>query len=406
MQNFRIECSGTLDVDNFKTLNDSQGHVAGDQLLVEVARRLQASVQADDTVARLGGDEFVVLLHNLGTDPFQAAAQVRALGDKILQRLRQPCQLGAQEHHTTASMGATMVHAAPCSAEELLKQADLALYRAKEEGRNTLRFFDPVMQAAVNQRLQLQAELHKALRQGELALFYQPQVDAQGRIVGAEALLRWHHPEKGLVAPGLFIPLAEETGQILALGRWVLETALRQQGQWRLDPVLAALNLSINVSARQFRQAEFVAELRELLLASGADPRRIKLELTESLLLQDVEQVIAIMQALRSLGLGLSLDDFGTGYSSLGYLKRLPLDQVKIDQGFVRGMLQDEKDAAIAHSIIALAHRLGLGVVAEGVETEAHHRFLLAQGCRDFQGYLFGRPEPLADFEQRAKATA
>ena len=395
-----------LDLDHFKTLNDSQGHVAGDQLLVEVARRLQASVQADDTVARLGGDEFVVLLHNLGTDPFQAAAQVRALGDKILQRLRQPCQLGAQEHHSTASMGATMVHAAPCSAEELLKQADLALYRAKEEGRNTLRFFDPVMQAAVNQRLQLQAELHKALRQGELALFYQPQVDAQGRIVGAEALLRWHHPEKGLVAPGLFIPLAEETGQILALGRWVLETALRQQGQWRQDPVLAALNLSINVSARQFRQAEFVAELRELLLASGADPRRIKLELTESLLLQDVEQVIAIMQALRSLGLGLSLDDFGTGYSSLGYLKRLPLDQVKIDQGFVRGMLQDEKDAAIAHSIIALAHRLGLGVVAEGVETEAHHRFLLAQGCRDFQGYLFGRPEPLADFEQRAKATA
>ena len=393
-----------IDLDQFKTLNDSRGHEVGDQLLVETARRLQACVRSQDTVARLGGDEFVVVLHNLSTDTVEAAAQVRALGDKMLCQLRQPYLVGGQEHHVTASVGATMLDPDQASVEDLLKQADLAMYRAKDEGRNTLRFFDPVMQASVNQRVLLEAEMHRGLRNHEFVLYYQPQVNAEGTIVGAEVLVRWLHPGKGLIPPGVFIPLAEETGLILPLGRWVLETALHQQAHWRTDARMDGLNLSVNVSARQFRQDVFVSELRDLLRASGANPRRIKLELTESLLLQDVDGVIALMQELRALGLGLSLDDFGTGYSSLGYLKRLPLDQIKIDQGFVRGVLLDPKDAAIAHSIVTLAHSLGLGVIAEGVETEAHHRFLLEHGCRDFQGYLFGRPEPLELFEQRVHA--
>ena len=394
-----------MDLDHFKTLNDSRGHEIGDRLLVEVARRLQACVRAQDTVARLGGDEFVVLLHNLSADKVEAAAQVRALGDKMLEHLRQPVALEHQEYMLTASMGAVMADAtAVPSVEDLLKHADLAMYRAKDEGRNTLRFFDPVMQATVNQRVALQADLHRGLRQGEFVLFFQPQVNAQGSIVGAEALLRWQHPDKGLVPPGVFIPLAEETGQILALGHWVLKKALHQQALWQSDPLLAGVSLSVNVSARQFRQDDFVPGLRELLRASGANPARITLELTESLLLQDVDGVIAIMQELRALGLALALDDFGTGYSSLGYLKRLPLDQIKIDQGFVRNVMLDARDAAIAHSIIGLGALLGLEVMAEGVETEAHHQFLLEHGCRDFQGYLFGRPEPLGDFERRVRA--
>ncbi len=390
-----------IDLDHFKTLNDSRGHDVGDQLLVAVAQRLRSCVRAQDTIAHHGGDEFVVLLSNLNTDKTEAAAQVRALGDKILEQLRQTCLLGGEEHLLSASIGATMVTPGQPTVDTLLQHAELAMYQAKEAGRNTLRFFDPVMQASVNQRQLLQADMHRGLRGGEFTLFYQAQVNAQGHTTGAEVLLRWRHPDKGLVPPGLFIPLAEETGQILPLGRWVLETALRQQAAWRAQAERAQLALSINVSARQFRQEGFVDEVRELLLTSGADPQRIKLELTESLLLQDVDGVIATMHSLRALGLSLSLDDFGTGYSSMGYLKRLPLDQIKIDQGFVRNVMQDARDAAIAQSIIALAHNLGLDVIAEGVETEAHHQFLLEHGCRAFQGYLFGRPEPLQDFERR-----
>ncbi|MBV7455757.1 EAL domain-containing protein [Acidovorax sp. sif1233] len=391
-----------VDLDNFKTLNDTRGHEVGDLLLKEVALRLPGCVREQDTVARLGGDEFVVVLQNLSSDPPEAAAQARTLGELILAQLRQPYQLAGHEHHFTASIGVTLLRDHRDSVDEVLKQADMAMYRAKDAGRNTLRFFDPDMQQAVNRRALLEAELHTGLRQSQFLLLYQPQVDDQGRVTGAEALVRWRHPVQGMVPPSEFIPLAEESGLILPLGHWVMETALRQQARWRQHPQFAHLNVAINVSARQFLQDDFVAQVLALLQRTGADPARIKLELTESLLLDNVDNVIATMRALKAHGLGFSLDDFGTGYSSLSYLRRLPLDQIKIDQGFVRGVLLDPSDAAIARSIIALAGSLGLDVIAEGVETAAHHQFLLAHGCKAFQGYLFGRPLALEDFERAA----
>jgi EAL domain-containing protein (putative c-di-GMP-specific phosphodiesterase class I) len=289
------------------------------------------------------------------------------------------------------------------SVDEVLKQADMAMYRAKDAGRNTLRFFDPDMQQAVNRRALMETELHNGLRQSQFLLLYQPQVNAEGRVVGAEALVRWQHPAHGMVPPSEFIPLAEESGLILPLGHWVLETALRQQARWRQNAHFAPLNLAINVSARQFLQDDFVAQVLDLLQRTGADPAHIKLELTESLLLTNVDSVIATMQSLKAQGLGFSLDDFGTGYSSLGYLKRLPLDQINIDQGFVHDVLLNPSDAAIARSIITLADSLGLDVIAEGVETAAHHQFLLAHGCTGFQGYLFGKPLGLEEFERAAQ---
>lgn len=391
-----------LDLDHFKMLNESRGHEVGDAMLKEMAQRVQACVQVQDSVARLSGDEFVVLLHDLSSDKAEAAAQVRVVADKVLAAVREPLLNGDQTYHLTASMGVVVADAARATTvDAMLKQAELAMYRAKDEGRNTLSFFDAEMQVGVDRRVALQTEMHIGLQQEQFVLYLQPQVDARGRINGAETLVRWNHPEKGLVPPGEFIPLAEETGQIIALGRWVLASTLRLQAQWQESPKFAELNLSVNVSARQFRKEDFVAELRDLLSDTGANPRRIKLELTESLLLQDVEGVIAIMQELRAMGFGLSLDDFGTGYSSMSYLKRLPLDQIKIDQGFVRHVMDDPKDAAIAQSIISLAQMLGLDLIAEGVETDAHYRFLLERGCRGFQGYLFGRPEPWWDFSQR-----
>ena len=392
-----------VDLDNFKTLNDTRGHEVGDLLLKKVALRLRGCVREQDTVARLGGDEFVVVLQNLSSDPPEAAAQARTLGELILAQLRQPYDLAGHEHHFTASIGVTLLREHRDSVDEVLKQADMAMYRAKDAGRNTLRFFDPDMQQAVNRRALLETELHNGLRQSQFLLLYQPQVNAQGRVTGAEALVRWQHPAHGMVPPSEFIPLAEESGLILPLGYWVMETALRQQARWRLDPAMAHLSLAINVSARQFLQEDFVTQVLALLQRTGADPAHIKLELTESLLLDNVDSVIATMRALKAQGLGFSLDDFGTGYSSLSYLKRLPLDQIKIDQGFVRDVLLDPSDAAIARSIIALAGSLGLDVIAEGVETAAHHQFLLAHGCKAFQGYLFGRPMALEDFERVAR---
>ena len=391
-----------IDVDHFKVLNDSRGHDAGDQILVAMAQRLCDCVRPQDTVSRPGGDTFIIVLSSLSAEKADAATQVQALGGRILQCLETPYQLRQEEHRLSASIGAVLI--APgqsTTVNELLQHADLSMYQAKEAGRNTLRFFDPEMQASIHQRLLLQTDMYRGLREQEFELFYQVQVNADGQATGAEALVRWRHPDKGLIPPNLFIPLAEETGQIFALGHWVLATALRQQAQWRATPGREALSMSINVSAHQFRQERFVDEIRELLAASGADPGHIKLELTESLLLQDVEEVIVTMQALRTLGLRLSLDDFGTGYSSLGYLKRLPLDQIKIDQSFVRNIIHDTRDAAIAQSIITLAHNLNMEVLAEGVETEAHYHFLLECGCRAFQGYLFGRPQPLADFQHQ-----
>ena len=394
-----------VDLDDFKTLNDSRGHAVGDLLLREVGQRLLHGVREHDTVARLGGDEFVVVLQNLSMDANAAAAQVRHMGETMLARLREPYTLVGQPHRVTASMGATMLCDHESSIDEVLKQADMAMYRAKDAGRNTLCFFDPDMQHAVNLRALLEAELHTGLQREQFFLLYQPQVDSTGRVTGAEALVRWQHPDKGLVAPSLFIPLAEESGLILSLGLWVMETALQQQARWRTEPARARLHLAINVSARQFRQTDFVAQVLALLQRTGADPTRITLELTESLMLSDVDSVIATMLALKAHGLRFSLDDFGTGYSSLNYLKRLPLDQIKIDQGFVRDILHNANDAAIAHTIIMLADTLGLHVIAEGVETEAHHAFLKSQGCRAFQGYLFGRPESLTAFELRTRSS-
>ena len=392
-----------VDLDNFKTLNDTRGHEVGDLLLKDVAQRLRSCVREQDTVARLGGDEFVVVLQNLSSDAPEAAAQARTLGELMLVQLRQPYELAGHEHHFTASIGVTLLTHQRDSVDEVLKQADMAMYRAKDAGRNTLRFFDPDMQQAVNRRALLETELHNGLRRSQFLLLYQPQVDSQGRVTGAEALVRWQHPVQGMVPPAEFIPLAEESGLILPLGHWVMETALRQQARWQQDPLFAHLSLAINVSARQFLQDDFVAQVLALVRQTGANPAQIKLELTESLLLDNVDSVIATMRALKAHGLGFSLDDFGTGYSSLSYLKRLPLDQIKIDQGFVRDVLLDASDAAIARSIIALAGSLGLSVIAEGVETTAHHQFLLAHGCQAFQGYLFGRPLTLEDFENRVR---
>jgi len=392
-----------VDLDNFKTLNDTRGHEVGDLLLKDVAQRLRSCVREQDTVARLGGDEFVVVLQNLSSDAPEAAAQARTLGELILAQLRQPYELAEHEHHFTASIGVTLLTHQRDSVDEVLKQADMAMYRAKDAGRNTLRFFDPEMQESVNRRALLETELHNGLRRSQFLLLYQPQVDSQGRVTGAEALVRWQHPVQGMVPPSEFIPLAEESGLIQPLGHWVMETALRQQARWQQDPLFAQLSLAINVSARQFLQDDFVAQVLALVRQTGANPAQIKLELTESLLLDNVDSVIATMRALKAHGLGFSLDDFGTGYASLSYLKRLPLDQIKIDQGFVRDVLLDASDAAIARSIIALAGSLGLSVIAEGVETTAHYQFLLTHGCQAFQGYLFGRPLTLEDFESQVR---
>ncbi|MDO8770214.1 MAG: EAL domain-containing protein [Burkholderiaceae bacterium] len=393
----RSGCQGALlfiDLDNFKALNDTRGHDKGDLLLQQVAQRLAACMREDDTVARLGGDEFVVLLEGLNENSKETATQAKTAGEKILATLNQPYRLADYEHHSTASIGVTLFSGHRETVDELLKRADLAMYQAKAAGRNALRFFDPDMQAAVMARAALEADLREGLREKQFLLHYQGQVDEQGHLIGAEALVRWQHPRRGLVAPAEFIPLAEETGLILPLGQWVLEAACTQLVAWATRPDTARLGLAVNVSARQFRHPDFVAQVLKVLDHTGANPQKLKLELTESLLLDDVEDIIAKMTALKVRGVEFSLDDFGTGYSSLSYLKRLPLDQLKIDQSFVRDVFTDANDAAIVKTILALAQSLGLAVIAEGVETEAQRDFLAAQGCRVYQGYLFGRPGP------------
>lgn len=384
-----------IDLDNFKTLNDTQGHQYGDQLLCQVAARLSACVREADTVARLGGDEFVVMLEELGTDVDSALPRAETAGEKILAALNGAYLLNGQEVHSTPSIGITLFDARDSRVDELLKRADLAMYEAKEAGRNTLRFFDPVMQATVEASSALESDLRRSLREGGFALHYQPQLDRDGNPTGAEALVRWLHPEKGMISPADFIPLAERTGLIVPLGNWVLEAACRQLAGWQQDAHTASLSLAVNVSVRQFRHPDFVEEVEGVIRRTGANPARLKLELTESLLLDDVEEIIIKMTRLRQLGVCFSLDDFGTGYSSLAYLKRLPIDQLKIDRSFVLDVLTDPNDAVIARTIIALGHSLGLNVLAEGVETEAQHRFLLEHGCHHFQGFLFGRPRPV-----------
>lgn len=385
-----------IDLDNFKDLNDTQGHDVGDRLLQQVAGRLQHCVRALDSVARLGGDEFVVMVEALVLEPDGAAAQAEMVGRKILAALNEPYIFNGIDHHSTPSIGITLFFGHQTTVEELLKQADLAMYQAKASGRNSLCFFETSMQAVVTRRAELESELRLGLTRDELLVYYQPVVNVAGVTVGAEALVRWQHPHRGLVPPAEFIGLAEQTGLILPLVAWVLERVGLQLARWAGQPVTQGLSIAVNVSARQFRQAGFVAQVRDMLQRTGANPRLLKLELTESMLLTDVDAVIDVMSNLKMLGVSFSLDDFGTGYSSLAYLKRLPLDQLKIDKSFVRDVLSNTDDAAIARAILTLARSLELDVVAEGIELAAQRDLFVAWGCHSFQGYYFGRPVPEA----------
>ena len=388
-----------IDLDHFKTLNDTLGHDKGDMLLKSVALRLSACVREGDTVARLGGDEFVIVLEGLSTNPEEAATQTRSVGEKILFVLNLPYLLGESEYHSSASLGATLFCGHEEAIDDLLKHADLAMYKSKETGRNSLRFFDPAMQTVVMERALLETGLRCAVEENQFLLHYQAQVVRGGQVTGAEVLVRWLHPVRGMVSPAEFIPLAEETGLILPLGQWVLHAACAQLALWALQPALAHLTIAVNVSAHQFREPDFVARVLATLRNTGASPRLLKLELTESLLVDNVEDIISKMVELKAWGVGFSLDDFGTGYSSLSYLKRLPLDQLKIDKSFVRDVLLDANDAAIATTIVALARSLGLSVIAEGVETAAQQDFLATSGCHAYQGYHFSKPVPVDKFE-------
>ncbi len=388
-----------IDLDNFKMINDTRGHDVGDLLLIDVARRLKDCVRAEDTVARLGGDEFVVMLDNLSDDEHAAGQQVEVVGDKILQIFSNSFTINGQAHHTTPSIGVCLYHNHEFTVDELLKRADSAMYKAKQSGRNALCYFDPNMQSALEARLLLEAEMRRALPLSDFKLYFQKQVNDAGKVVGAEVLLRWEHPERGLVPPSEFIPLAEETGLIVQIGEWVLEEACAQLKRWESNPLTSDLQLAVNVSARQFRQGTFADVVANALLMSGADPNRLKLELTESLVLENIEDTIAKMHKLKDMGVGFSMDDFGTGQSSLTYLKKLPLDQLKIDQSFVSDVTEDADDAIIVQTIIAMAINLDLDVIAEGVETEEQRSFLERSGCQVYQGYLFGRPVPIEEFE-------
>ncbi|WP_298213266.1 EAL domain-containing protein [Acidovorax sp.] len=395
-----------LDLDHFKTLNDTRGHEVGDMLLQQVAQRLKTCVRREDTVARLGGDEFVVMLTDLSTTSEDAAAYARRVGEKILRKLNVPYTLGGHAHHSTPSIGATLLGGQIQSSVDLLKQADIAMYQVKSQGRNALCFFDPQMQIAISLRAQLEGDLQAALTGRQFVLHYQPQFHLDGRIVGAEALIRWQHPERGLVAPGAFIGVAEESELIVPMGHWVLRTACEQLAAWEGNEHYRHLQLSVNVSARQFRQRDFVARVVEVLRETGARPHLLKLELTESLVLDNVDDTIAKIGLLKTKGVRFSVDDFGTGYSSLAYLTRLPLDQLKIDQSFVRNLGVRHTDDVIVQTILGMARNLELDVIAEGVETEAQKSFLAAHGCVFFQGYLFGRPTPVAQLEAVIEALA
>lgn len=388
-----------IDLDNFKDLNDTRGHDVGDLLLKQVADRLTDAVREGDTVARLGGDEFVLLLEDLSEHTLEAAAQAESAAKKIIAMLNEPYQLKAHEYHSTPSIGATLFNDHERMVEELLKQADIAMYEAKSAGRNTIRFFDPEMQAVVTARTALETALRKALPD-QFQLHYQLQADSSGQISCAEALIRWLHPETGMISPATFIPIAEESGLILPIGHWVLVTACRQLKAWESNPKARHLKLAVNVSAKQFEQKGFVAQVLQVIEQTEADPAKLKLELTESLLVDNVESTIEKMNELKANGISFSLDDFGTGFSSLSSLKRLPLDQLKIDQSFVHDMMTDPNDAAIVRMVIALGQSMGIAVIAEGVETEEQKNYLAVHGCNHYQGYFFSKPVPVDEFEK------
>lgn len=394
-----------LDLDNFKTINDTLGHDEGDKLLMEAAQRLRGGVREQDTVSRFGGDEFVVLLENLEGPRDKAAVIVKTICEKLLAALAQPYHLRDKDYPCSASIGVAMWRGSPRTDEhELLKRSDLAMYEAKKAGRNTVRFFDPVMQTSLENRARLEGRLRSGLALGQFRLHLQPQVDARGQVLGAESLLRWFDPERGMVTPADFIALAEESDLIVAIGQWVLRTACEQLRTWSQDAATCALHLAVNISPRQFAEDAFVGDVASILAQCGADPRRLQLEITEGMLLTNVEETITKMDELRRLGVSFALDDFGTGYSSLSYLHRLPLNVLKIDQSFVQQMGVNSQSEAIIRTIIQMGQSLGLNVLAEGVETEAQRRQLLRLGCSSFQGYLFGRPLPVEGFCQKLPA--
>jgi diguanylate cyclase (GGDEF)-like protein len=383
-----------IDLDNFKVLNDALGHAKGDLLLQQAAARLQACVRRSDTVARLGGDEFVVMLEDLSSRLEQAQHKTRVVSDKILAAMAEPFDLDGPSYRGTCSIGITQFGAQTETLSGVLKQADLAMYQAKAAGRNEVCFYDPAMQALASANAALTTELRHALHDQQFVLYYQPQVGRNDQMIGVEALLRWQRADR-LVMPDEFITQAEESGLILALGAWVLETACAQLAEWARDEATAHLSIAVNVSARQFQNPEFVDQVMAAIQRQGIQASRLKLELTESRLASDIDVTIAKMSILKNIGVTLSLDDFGKGFSALSYLKHMPLDQLKIDGGFIRDVLSDPNDAAIALTIISLAQSLGLNVIAEGVETQAQRDFLLRHGCDNYQGYLFSRPLPI-----------
>ncbi|NMM14696.1 MAG: EAL domain-containing protein [Rhodoferax sp.] len=391
-----------LDLDNFKRINDTRGHDVGDRLLTEVARRIQSCVRETDTVARLGGDEFIVVLTDLSADEAQAALQAERVGEKIRAAINQPCMLANQLHHGSTSMGLCLFPGQNATLDELLKRADSAMYQAKSSGRNALCFYDPQIQASLETRMALESELRNALPNNQFQLYYQIQVDNTQGVLGAEVLLRWQHPKHGLVLPDQFIPMAEESGLILPMGEWVLRTACEQLKVWATDPATEKFVLAVNVSARQFRQPDFVAMVCQIMAQTGINPDKLKLELTESLVLHNIVDTIDKMKALNQQGVHFSMDDFGTGYSSLSQLTRLPIQQLKLDRSFVSNIDTNHNDAVVVQTIIGMAHNLGLRLIAEGVETQEQRACLERFGCTSYQGYLYGRPMPLHEFEALA----
>ncbi|MBI3284244.1 MAG: EAL domain-containing protein [Burkholderiales bacterium] len=388
-----------IDLDNFKSINDTRGHHVGDLLLAEVALRIQACVRQSDTVARLGGDEFIVMLVDLSPDEVVAALLAEEIGEKILAVIAQPFMLENKRHHSSGSMGLCLFMGQNASIDDLLKRADISMYQAKNSGRNAFRFYDPHIQASLETRIALESELRNAMAGKQLKLYYQIQIDKLAGALGAEVLLRWEHPVQGMVLPDQFIPIAEESGLILAIGEWVLRSACEQLRSWAGNPATEKFLLSVNVSASQFRQADFVAVVSRILSQTGVNPARLKLELTESMVLHNVVDTIDKMKALNRLGISFSMDDFGTGNSSLSQLTNLPIQQLKIDRSFVRNIPDNHSDAVIVQTIIGMACNLGLAVIAEGVETEQQRDCLERFGCPTYQGYLYGKPMPLHEFE-------
>jgi diguanylate cyclase (GGDEF)-like protein len=393
-----------IDLDHFKVLNDTLGHDHGDLLLIEVAKRLLACVRGEDTVARIGGDEFVVMTVNLANAAKAAVAQAAIVGEKILATIGRPCQLREHSHTVTPSVGVSLFRGHEEAADEIVKRADVAMYQAKAAGRGTLRFFDPVMQASLDARVALEADLRRAISGGQLSLHYQPQIDSRLGTFGAEALLRWHHPRCGLLLPDQFLPLAEQNGMCLPIGQWLIASACAQLQRWAADPQLRQLQLAVSVSARQFRHEGFATQVAQALRSHGADPSRLRLELRESLIQDEPAQVLGRMRALKDIGVGFAIDDFGISYSSLSHLKRLPLDQIKIAPSLIPNLTSDPHDAAVVKTIIDIARNLGMSALAAGVETPQQRDLLLELGCSRWQGRLFGAPLPVAEFEQRLAA--